>query len=697
MSQTVLPPPLISSALLSAETAVDLLNKTEQGIFVIQDDVYRYANPAMARMMRTSVDRVVGQPWDIFLPPQSLQHAKKTIERRTAGKEGTWGEMKCKRADGTLIDVRVYGRGIRFNDRFALLATLIDVSELREAVRRAQWNGQMLARTEALARTGSMEVECTGGDVYLSSGLLTLLGLDEAAQVGQLDALAWVPAEERAYVAGIWRAAVLGEPFEFQHRVDCADGQRLTVLHRGVLQAKGERGEVGVALLQDITAQRDAEQRIQELANQDEVTGLPNRAALLDHAEAAILAARWDDRAVVLLVIEVPQLRAIRTSMGFGAGDALAMTLAARLRETCASHEMLGQTGDAEFAVVIEVEGEYDQAALSQRATALLAILSAPVMLGSASVVTQCRVGAAVFPRDADTPTVLLESAQAALFDTGGESGIVFFSRDIADRAQRATRIEGGLRQAIAADELTLHFQPQVDLVSGTIRGAEALLRWHSADLGSVSPGEFIPVAERSGLSGAIGEWVLNAACRTLADWQRRGLPPVRVSINLSSAELQQPDLAAHVQRTLLAHGVAPERLGIELTESMLMADVNLAAQVLRDLKLLGVEIALDDFGTGFSSLSYLCRLPIDVVKVDRSFVHDVTAPVEEVSVTRAIINLAHDLKMQVLAEGVETEGQLSLLASSGCDHIQGFWFSRPVPAAEFEAMLSAGKELPEQ
>jgi PAS domain S-box-containing protein/diguanylate cyclase (GGDEF)-like protein len=690
---------LSTPAPLQPANALELLERAELGLFLVQDDTICYANPALAAMLGTSVDRLVGQPHDVFVPPEYRPHVEKVVERRLRGQEGTWGEIKCLCADGTLKDVRVYARGIRLHDRPAVLVTMLDISELRAAVRSAEWNAQILARTEALARTGSLEVSWPVGHVKLSNGLCALLGIEAAADeaAGMLETLAWVPAEEREYVAGIWRSAVQGEPFEFQHRVLCADGRRLTVLHRGAMLPLGAHGQIGVALLQDITAQREAEQRIQELANQDEVTGLPNRAALLDQTEAALLAARWDERAVALLVIEVPQIGAIKTTMGFGAGDTLAMALAARLREACLEHETAGQTGDTEFTVIVELPGEIDEAALRERAAALLTRLAVPVRLASTDVFPHGVAGVAVFPRDAETPVALLEAAQAARLDAGGETALAFFRPEVTQRAVRTMRIEGGLRHAIAAGELRLHYQPQVDLVSGAIRGAEALLRWQSPELGAVSPGEFIPVAERSGLSGAIGEWVLDAACRDLADWQRRGLPAVQVSINLSSAELQRPDLAAQVQRVLHAHGVDARRLSIELTESMVMADLDRAAQVLRDLKTLGVEIALDDFGTGFSSLSYLCKLPIDVVKVDRSFVHDVTAPVEEVSVTRAIINLAHDLKMQVLAEGVETEGQLSLLSSSGCDHIQGFWFSRPVPAADLEAMLIADKRLPAQ
>lgn len=678
--------------------ALDLLEKAEVGLFLVQDGAIRYLNPAMARMVGGTVEALTGQPDDVFAAPEDRATVRAIVERRLAGKQGRWGATKCIGADGSMLEMRAFARGIDLDHRPAVLVTMLDISELSSAMRRAEWNAQMLARTEALSRTGSMEVEWPSGLVRVSTGLRALLGLTDAAPAAAaLESIAWIPADERDYVSGIWRAAIPGEPFEFQHRVSCADGSNLTVLHRGALIANGAQAQIGVALLQDITARREAEQRIQELASQDEVTGLPNRASLLDQMDAAMHAARWDDRQVVLLVIEVPQIASIKSSMGFGAGDTLAMALAARLRQACLEHEFVGQIGDAEFAVVLEGESLRDEGALRARAASLLAALALPVRLGATDLFAQCIAGVAVFPRDADSACGLLEAAQAARLDATSAQDIAFFRPEVNQRAVRAMQIEGALRQAIAAGELTLHYQPQVDLVSGAIRGAEALPRWQSRELGAVSPTEFIPVAERSGLIGAIGEWVLHQVCKNLADWRRRNLPQVRVGINLSPAELQRPDLATQVQRALVSSGVDAACLSIELTEGMVMADIDRAAQVLRDLKALGVEIALDDFGTGFSSLSYLCRLPIDVVKIDRSFVHDVTAPIEKVSVTRAIINMAHDLKMRVLAEGVEIEGQLSLLASNGCDLIQGDWFSPAVPAAEFEAMLSTGKCIPER
>lgn len=698
-------------AAMAADASAGLAELAQTGLFVVQDDVVVYANSALAQMLGRTVGEILGQSPLFATAPEHHAQARASIERRLAGKEGRPGHIRGLRRDGSTFDARVYARRITYRERPAVLINLFDNSELQDALRSAEWSAGMLASTESLCRSGAFEVRWPSGALTLSSGLRALIGLpdgDSATDAStppagplNIDALDWVPSGEQAFVAGIWRGATPGEPFEFQHRVCCRDGRTLVVLHRGLLMAGaadgGGAGGRGVAILQDITAQRDAELRIQELASHHEVTGLPNRAWMLDQVDAAMHAARWADGGFALLTVNVARIAAIQSSMGFGASDALAMALAARLREACLDGEILAQLGDTEFAWMVDTGGADGREHARQRGAALQAALERPVRLGNTDAFALCVMGGALFPQDGDTAEALLEAAQTARQDVRNASGLAFYRPETGLRALREMQVESALHRALVHNEFTLHFQPQVDLSDGRIRGAEALLRWQSAELGAVSPGEFIPIAERAGLIGDIGDWVLRRACEQIAAWKAAGLPPIRVAVNLSPAQLQRPDLGRHIQKVLETTGADPVCLGVEITESMLMDQVERAALLLRDIRALGVEIALDDFGTGYSSLNNLSRLPIDVVKIDRSFVHDVTADPQQVSVTRAIINMTHGLQMKVLAEGVETEGQLSLLASWGCDQIQGFWFSKPVPAREMEDMLRVGKQLPER
>jgi diguanylate cyclase (GGDEF)-like protein len=357
------------------------------------------------------------------------------------------------------------------------------------------------------------------GELVLSGGLCVLVGLPSAGpRRASLECLDWIPADERAYVAGFWRSAVPGEPFEFEHRLLTADGRKLLVLHRGLIEpSDAAGGRHGIAILHDITARRQAEQRVQELANHDEVTGLPNRNGFLDQIDAAMHSARWEGGGVALVALDVRRIAEIKAGMGFGAGDTLAMALAARLRAACGDGESVAHLGETEFALMIECPPDDAQVRLSARAAEVLRAMELPVRLGATDVYPQCLAGAALFPRDADTAAALLEAAQTARSGTAAGVSLAFFTPESNGRLLREMAIESALSRAVGGGELLLHYQPQVDLSTGRVCGAEALLRWHSRELGTVAPAEFIPVAERCGLIGAVGEWVLREVCRQIA------------------------------------------------------------------------------------------------------------------------------------------------------------------------------------
>ena len=679
--------------------ARELLEQSQTGHFVVQDDHIVYANAALTAMLGWPARDLVGQRHEVATPPELRDRTREIVARRLAGKTGRPGQMPCVRRDGSRFDTRIFATRVSFAGRPAVLVTLHDITELTAALRAATWNAEMLARTESLCRSGSFEVALPAGTLVLSSGLRELIECADAQGEQNVDAMEWVPPDERDFVAGIWRNATPGEPFDFQHRIVTPTGRRLIVLHRGRVEKLADGRLHGVALVQDITAQREAELRLQELATHDEVTGLPNRAAFLDQLDAAIIAAGWDERIVAAITIDVARIGEVKAKMGFGSGDVLAMALAARLQAECHAGEGVAQLGNTEFALMMDLAlpPSAAAAAIRKRAQALRSALERPVRVGETDIFAQCVIGVACFPGDAKQPARLLELAQTARLRATAEDTIVVYEPDSNVRALREMQIEALLRQALADDELEVHYQPQVDMADGKVVGAEALLRWTSSAMGRLSPAEFIPVAERSGLIGAVGDWVLRRVCRQIADWRCAGLPTVRIGVNVAPAQLQRRDLAGHIQGILLENGVAPSMLGVEVTEGTAMADVAHAAAVLSDIKAMGVEVSLDDFGTGFSSLSCLRSLPIDVVKVDRSFVHDVTAAPEDVSVTRAIITMAQGLQMQVLAEGVETEGQLSLLAANRCDRIQGHCFSPALPADDFALLLQQGRRLPER
>jgi len=568
------------------------------------------------------------------------------------------------------------------------------------AARDADRQARLLAWSEDLCRGGSAEIDLHSGRLQPSAGLCRLLG--SQAPLPPLSvraALRQVAAADRARVVQAWRAAQVGQPFELQHRVVLgADGVRM-LRQRGLLEA-GVDGRTcrGVVVVQDITAQHEAERRIEQLVNVDALTGLPKRAGFLRQLDAALAAARARGGAMVLLAVEVPQVRHAKQSLGFAAADALARALATRLRAAFAATSVVARLGEGDFVVLVpEVGAASVGSVIVACLGALQAALAEPECVGASEVFLAHAVGVARFPADADDAPRLLSAALSALRSgTPGDGAVRVASAALDAAQQRRLELESALHHAIERGEFTLLYLPQLELRSGRPRGVQAMPRWHSATLGTVSPAEFIPVAERSGQVVAIGQWVLRAACAQAAAWQRAGLGELRVQVNISAAQLAQDDLAARVEAALLESGAQPRMLGVALTETLLSADAARAARTLQALRAIGVEIALDDFGTGYANLGMLRTLPIDVIKIDRSYVHEVTAAVADVSMTRAVITLAHSLHMQVLAEGVETDGQLALLVANGCDLMQGGLFSPPVPSAGIDAIWAEGRRLPE-
>ncbi len=683
---------------ISDDDARALVAHAQIGLFVIQDEVVVFANPRFLDMLGGSAEQILGMHHTAVAAAPFRERVQARLSEHLRGDVPSQRQLRCVRLDGTEFNATVLPRLIDYQGRAAVVVSVTESDALMSLMHEARRSLRLLDRTETLSRSGSFQVKLGEGTVLTSYGLRALAGLDPETDLeGPLDDLPWLPPDERAYVASVWRAARPGEPFEIQHRLFGADGAHLIVLHRGLVEADEDGRPSGFGFVQDVTAQREAEQRAQELATHDEVTGLPNRTALLEKLEAAMLAVQWEDKSIALLSIDVARITEIRTKMGFGAGDMLAMALAARLKALLAADEWVAQVGDTEFVLLLEGPKQADVQHVMQRAAAVRDALQEPVRLVDTNVYPLCVIGLSGFPGDGDTASEVMESAQTARLSATAEASIVTCSPGSNARAVRALTIEAALRDALTCHEFELHYQPQVDLANGQVVGAEALLRWTSSVLGPVSPSEFVPVAESSGLIGSIGDWVFERACAQIVDWRAAGLPPLRVAVNLSPMQLQRPNLAGWIQALLLRTGANPMCLGVELTESAAMTDVDHAVRTLREIRALGVEVSLDDFGTGFSSLSCLRRLPIDVVKIDRAFVHDVTASIEDMSVTRSIISMVHGLHMKVLAEGVETEAQLGLLASHRCDLIQGYHFSPAVPAAEFARIVTERRRLPDR
>jgi diguanylate cyclase (GGDEF)-like protein/PAS domain S-box-containing protein len=447
---------------------------------------------------------------------------------------------------------------------------------------------------------------------------------------------------------------------------------------------KGYRG-VG----HDVTDRRKAEERIRYLATHDGLTGLPNRGMFSHLLDAALQAARRYERRFAVLFIDLDRFKYVNDNLGHEAGDELLKQISARLKECLRASDVVARLGGDEFVVMLqEVKEPQDAAAAARK---ILSAAIKPLQIFGHECRVTASIGISLYPADAQDEQSLMKNADLAMYvaKEEGKNNSQFYSKDSNSKALQKLTVETHLRRALENNELCLHYQAKRDLRSGQITGVEALLRWQNPVLGAVTPVQFIPVAEETGLIVPIGRWVLSTACAQSVAWQKAGLPAVCMAVNLSPRQFADADLLSDLAQALESTGLAPQLLELEITESMVMHNTGRAVQLLRAIKEMGVRLAIDDFGTGYSSLAQLKRFPIDTLKVDRSFIREIPNDAEDKGITQAIIAMARTLSLTVVAEGVETEEQEAFLRRHACDQMQGYFFAKPVPPDEFADLLA--------
>ncbi|MFL6696303.1 MAG: putative bifunctional diguanylate cyclase/phosphodiesterase, partial [Vitreoscilla sp.] len=432
-------------------------------------------------------------------------------------------------------------------------------------------------------------------------------------------------------------------------------------------------------------------------AYHDSLTGLPNRTMLMDRLGQALAQAQRLDQQAAVLFIDLDRFKLVNDSLGHPVGDRLLQEIARRLRATLRDADTVARVGGDEFQVVVcNVGGATGAARIAEK---LMRTLGEPFTLEGQELHVTASLGVSLFTRDGDSGELLLKYADIALYEAKGEgrNAYRFFSPEMNAQAHGRLRLENDLRRAVERHELELHYQPQLDLATGEVCAVEALVRWRHPVRGLVLPNAFIPMAEETGLVLGIGEWVLNEACRQVAEWQREGaadnVTPLRVAVNISARQLQRAGLDAAVRRALSLSGLPAGCLELEITESSVMLDPLHAQSVLQSLRDLGVLLSIDDFGTGYSSLAYLKRLPLDRLKIDRSFIGGIPADSDDAAIVETIIVMTHKLGLRVIAEGVETLEQRLQLVRQGCDEMQGFLLAHPVPADELPPLLKRLKD----
>ncbi len=444
-----------------------------------------------------------------------------------------------------------------------------------------------------------------------------------------------------------------------------------------------------IAVMTDITEERRKEEHIRHQSLHDALTGLPNRTLVHNRLDHAIKSAERAGGRVALLFIDLDRFKVINDSLGHLVGDLLLKEAARRMGGCVRGSDTLARLGGDEFLVLAPIERGADAVHIAEK---IIHEIAQPFAIQQQALHVGASVGISVYPQDGGDAATLLRNADVAMYAAkqAGRGTLRFFDTGMNERAQQRLKLEAALRRAIAAEEFELYYQTKVCLLDGRHCGMEALIRWRDPLLGLVSPGDFIPLAEETGLIAPIGDWVLETACAQMRAWLDAGTVAGPVAVNVSARQLNDPEFAARVVDILRRHGLEGQYLQIEVTESTVMTDPERAIGALGRLAALGIGIAIDDFGTGYSSFSYLKRLPIDLLKVDRSFVQDIGSSREDEEIVTAIVQVAHSLKLQVVAEGVETRQQADFLARLGCQFGQGYLYAKPLPLAEFEALVRA-------
>ncbi len=689
-------------ALRESETRFHSVVKTALSVIVVLSPDHRILefNPEAERIYGRRREEVLGQDYfELFLPREKWNEVDDDLKQVLAGRESRDFENAIRSIDG---DKRIIAWNVsRMDDAAGRVIGIVAIGQDMTARRQAE---AALRENELKFRT---LFESANDAIFLMQGerfidcntqTLKMFGCQRHEIVGHTP-IEFSPEHQPDGRPSLEKAlekinaAFGGESqfFEWQHiRLDGTPFDAEVSLN--AIDLGGE--SYLQAIVRDITERMQAQQRLQYLAHHDALTSLPNRAMFLERLDHALTRARWTKRPLAVLFLDLDRFKNINDTLGHDIGDGALRVTAERLKSCVREGDTVARLGGDEFTVLLEdIANSADVPAVAQKITDAL---SRPFELEGREFAITTSIGISLFPNDGDDSLKLLRNADTAMYRAKdqGRNKFQFYSAEMSAKALEKFMLENSLRHALEREEFLLYYQPQVNLSTGRIGGVEALLRWQHPDLGLIPPVQFIPVAEETGLMKSIDEWVLRAACAQAQAWQSAGTPPVSMTVNLSGRTLSEPGLADTVGQALRATGLAPRFLELEITENVIMQNAPATVEMLAALNRMGVRLAIDDFGTGYSSLSYLKRFPIDTLKIDQSFVRDITTDSNDASIVTAIIAMGHGLGLKVIAEGVETQGQLGFLRNQGCDGIQGFLFSRPLPAAEIARLLQAGKKL---
>jgi len=641
-----------------------------------------HMNQAAETLFGATLRNCLGQPCENFFDCYHINGCCPVMQR---GREIKLDECMAGSAEQSAVPVLRSIVTLTDMNEPIILEAFIDLSERK----RAEAEREKLSRAVEQTADSVIITDRDGVIEFVNPAFEETTGYTLAEAKGKTPGIIKSGKHDAEFYKKLWGTIKAGEVFRDVLINRKKDGTHFYE-EKTITPLKDNQGNVThfISTGKDITERMQTQERLQYLAYHDILTELPNRALLTERLEHALARARWTKRLLAVMFLDLDRFKIINDTLGHETGDRLLQELAKRLRDAVREGDTVARLSGDEFAILLEDVATTDD--IGAVARKVLAVFSRPFKVSEQELFVTSSIGVSVYPADGDDVVTLLRHADTAMYRAKeqGKNNYQFYSSDMGAKAVERLALETGLRRALERREFVLHFQPQINLETGRISGAEALIRWQHQELGLVPPGDFIPLLEETGLIMPVGEWVIETACNELCRWRSVTAAPLLMTINLSARQFADPELAQKITRIMRDCGIEPSAVEFEITESVIMENAARTIETLNALSDMGFRFAIDDFGTGYSSLSYLKRFAINTLKVDRSFVRDIPGDPDDSAIVSTIVAMAHSLKIEVIAEGVETEEQLAFLRACGCDGYQGYLFSRPVPADDFVRLL---------